>query len=233
MITLLYPWAFLLLLPAILLWFAQLRVARRRTIPFPSLDPLLSSRKPSWKTRLAWLPHALRLATLVLLTTALARPQIQRSETSLEKEGIAIEMLIDVSSSMDMRIDFRDEDATRLEVAKSVLELFVLGDGESLLGRSDDLIGIISFARYADTICPLTLSHEAVVHLARSLSINDRPNEDGTAYGDATALAAARLSTLEETLWHDDPRRATYLLLLAPVPAAMTPTEASAPAGWW
>lgn len=207
MMTFLYPWAFILLPFAILLCFAQIRAARRRTIPFPCLDPLITSTKPTWQTRLAWLPHALRLAALALLTTALARPQIQRSETSLEKEGIAIEMLIDVSSSMDMRIDYRGEAATRLEVAKRVLELFVQGDGESLLGRSDDLIGIISFARYADTICPLTLSHEAVVHLARNLSINDRPNEDGTAYGDATALAAARLSTLEESLWHGDPGR--------------------------
>ena len=61
-------------------------------------------------------------------------------------------------------------------------------------------IGIISFARYADTICPLTLGHDALVHIARDITINDRPNEDGTAYGDATALAAARMQTLEESL---------------------------------
>jgi Ca-activated chloride channel family protein len=59
---------------------------------------------------------------------------------------------------------------------------------------------MITFARYADTVCPLTLSHEALAFLADQLAINDRPNEDGTAYGDAAALAAARLSRLEETL---------------------------------
>jgi Ca-activated chloride channel homolog len=69
-----------------------------------------------------------------------------------------------------------------------------------LSGRPNDLLGLITFARYADTVCPLTLSHEALAFLAEQLTINDRPNEDGTAYGDATALAAARLARVEETL---------------------------------
>ena len=143
----------------------------------------------------------LQFAAAAATIFALARPQAEVVESSPERDGIAIEMLVDISSSMDMRMDYRGEESTRLEVAKEVLEQFVAGDGGELPGRDDDLIGIITFARYADTICPLTLGHEAVVYLAQELSINDRPNEDGTAYGDATALASARLRTLEESLW--------------------------------
>jgi len=197
------PWAFALLplalfVPA-LAWWRR----RRRAIDFSSLDAVADV-PTSWRERMAWLPDLLRVLAAIGLVVALARPQLERTETSLERDGIAIEMLVDISSSMDMKMDYRGEDATRLDVAKDVLEQFVLGDGDKLQGRSDDLIGIITFARYADTVCPLTLSHDAVAYFASILTINDRPNEDGTAYGDATALAAARLSTLEEALWQGE-----------------------------
>ena len=75
-----------------------------------------------------------------------------------------------------------------MSAAKTVLEKFVSGGGEQLEGRPQDLIGLISFARYADVVCPLTLSHDALVEITRDLQVNETPNEDGTAYGDALAL---------------------------------------------
>ena len=45
---------------------------------------------------------------------------------------------------------------------------------------------------------PLTFGHEALLQIVRNLEIQERPNEDGTAYGDALAIAAARLKNLEE-----------------------------------
>ena len=59
------------------------------------------------------------------------------------------------------------------------------------------MIGLVTFARYADTVCQLTLSHDALTYITREIEVQDRPNEDGTAYGDATALAAAHLKTYE------------------------------------
>jgi Ca-activated chloride channel family protein len=59
---------------------------------------------------------------------------------------------------------------------------------------------MIAFARYADTICPLTLGHEAWGHFLDTVKLVTRRSEDGTAIGDAVALAAARLKTAEETL---------------------------------
>ena len=78
------------------------------------------------------------------------------------------------------------------------MEQFILGDGERLTGRSSDLVGLISFARYADTRSPLTFGHKALAQIVGNLEIQDRPNEDGTAYGDALTLACARLENLDE-----------------------------------
>ncbi len=109
----------------------------------------------------------------------------------IPKEGIAIELVVDISSSMDISMPFRDTTMSRMEVTKLVVEEFASD-------RPDDLIGLITFARYADTVCPLTLGHESLLYFIRDLAIESRPNEDGTAFGDAVALAAARLKTAEE-----------------------------------
>merc|ERR1712005_15706 len=87
---------------------------------------------------------------------------------------------------------------SRMEVAKELVERFVAGDEEELEGRDGDLIGLITFARYADTRSPLTLGHNALLTIVRDLTIQERPNEDGTAYGDALAVAAARLKQLDD-----------------------------------
>ena len=82
---------------------------------------------------------------------------------------------------------------SRLDVVKEVLPRFILGDHQHLAGRPHDLIGLLAFARYADTISPQTTAHDALVEMIRDLKTEARPNEDGTAYGDAVTFAAARL----------------------------------------
>jgi Ca-activated chloride channel family protein len=89
---------------------------------------------------------------------------------------------------------------SRLEVVKKIFQAFVMGDGRDLAGRPNDLIGMISFARYPDTICPLTLAHGALPPFLDSVKLAQTRTEDGTTIGDALALAAARLKTVDETL---------------------------------
>ena len=88
----------------------------------------------------------------------------------------------------------------RLEVVKKIFREFILGNGKDLAGRPNDLIGMVAFARYADTLCPLTLSHGALDRFIENMQLVTRKNEDGTAIGDALALAAARLKTAEDLL---------------------------------
>ncbi|MEM7391080.1 MAG: VWA domain-containing protein [Verrucomicrobiota bacterium] len=195
--TFAWPQVFPVFILLAVLLFIQWRTRGRDAYPFSSLDAAAASGR-TWRQRFHWLPPVLQTLALSVLIFALARPQQDVVEARDMREGIAIEMLLDVSSSMDMSTDYEGKSVTRLEAAKKVLEDFVAGDGDTLKGREDDLIGIVTFARYADTICPLTLSRDAVVYLTREIEIQDRPNEDGTAYGDATALAAAHLKMFEQ-----------------------------------
>ena len=106
---------------------------------------------------------------------------------------------------MDISMPFQDTTMSRMEVTKQVVEQFAAE-------RPSDLIGLITFARYADTICPLTLSHDSLLYFIQELKIESRPNEDGTAFGDALALAAARLKTAEERYSTEDDQPASYTI---------------------
>ncbi len=146
---------------------------------------------------LPFLP-VLRFLALALFIIALARPQQGQERVRDLSKGIAIEMVLDRSGSMAEEMDFEGNTLNRLEVVKHVFDEFVQGNGRSLGGRPSDLIGLISFARYADTIAPLTLGHDALSRLVEKVELVQVKEEDGTAIGDALALAAARLKTAEE-----------------------------------
>jgi Ca-activated chloride channel family protein len=151
---------------------------------------------------------------LVLLTIGLARPQQGREEVRDVTQGVAIEMVVDRSGSMAQELIYEGKELNRLEVVKQVFKDFVLGNGKDLQGRQNDIIGLVAFARYADTLCPLTLSHGALDRFIESIQIVTRKNEDGTAIGDALALAAARLRTAEETLRKDYRIKSKVAILL-------------------
>ncbi|MFO7558197.1 MAG: VWA domain-containing protein [Desulfobacterales bacterium] len=136
---------------------------------------------------------------MICLTIALARPQTGIEQIREITQGIAIEMVVDRSGSMGAEMRYQGEQMNRLEVVKNVFTEFALGNGQDLPGRSTDLIGIISFARYPDTTCPLTLAHGALAPFIESIKLVQDRAEDGTAIGDALALAAARLKTADET----------------------------------
>ncbi|SMP51189.1 Ca-activated chloride channel family protein [Neorhodopirellula lusitana] len=190
-----YPWL-LLALPLLFAW-RFLQRPDQPGVSIPSLD--LWKHAGIGRARYLWIPQTLRVAAFAMLVIAMARPQAGSTQTKQVSEGIAIELLVDVSSSMSMNMQLPDRDqTTRMEVAKELVEKFIAGDGENLKGRDGDLLGLITFARYADTRSPLTFGHDALLQLVRSLDIQERPNEDGTAYGDALAVAAARLEQLDD-----------------------------------
>ncbi len=193
------PWMLLALLavPLLLLYLSRRKGAG--SIRFSSIGHARSAGR-SLRRNLAFLPLALRTAALVLVIFALARPQMGREKVREVTKGVAIEMVIDRSSSMSAEMDYRGARRNRLEVVKKVFEEFLMGNGGTLQGRPDDLVGMVAFARYADTMAPLTLGHGALLRFLDQVKIVKRRSEDGTAIGDALALAAARLRTAEEDL---------------------------------
>jgi Ca-activated chloride channel homolog len=193
------PYAFLLLALLPPLVFMHLRGFRAGSVRFPSTAGALRAGR-SAKLKMRHAPLALRVLALALLTVALARPQFGREEIKEHTKGIAIEIVVDRSGTMGLEMTFGKKQMNRLEAVKRVFQEFVDGNGEELKGRPNDLIGMIAFARYPDTLCPLTLSHAALDTFLESVQVAKRAEEDGTAIGDAIALAAARLKTAEETL---------------------------------
>lgn len=193
------PWAFLLLMVIPFLTWLRFFRPGRTAIRFSTIGIAARAGK-SARQRLLWLPDFLRLAALVFFITALARPQSGLEQVREVNKGIAIEMVLDRSGSMGAELEYRGGLMTRLDAVKKVFEEFVMGSSQGLEGRPDDLIGMIIFARYPDTICPLTLAHGALPEFLKSVSIVQEKEEDGTAIGDALALAAARLETAENSL---------------------------------
>lgn len=233
------PWALLLLaaLPAFL--YVRQRMGAGAPLRYSAVG-LLRASGTSWRLRLAWLPTALRAFSCALFVVVLARPQQGQEEVRVSTEGIAIEMVVDRSGSMGEEIKHGDGWATRLAIVKEVFTDFVEGGVGALAGRPNDLIGMVSFAGYAETVCPLTLGHGALQGFLRTVELAVSPEaqleqlighgkllarpevtperrvkvrwrdaqgrertvsfalEDGTAIGDAVALAAARLKTAEE-----------------------------------
>ncbi|MFT5697026.1 MAG: Ca-activated chloride channel family protein [Myxococcota bacterium] len=167
---------------------------------------LLDNIKRSLRHRLAHLPALLLAAAAALLAIALSGPRVGDSTTEVHREGIAIEMAIDVSGSMNARDFVRGNmGVSRLDTVKEIVSHFITGEGD-LSGRPDDLIGLVVFARYADAICPLTLDHLNLDNILGDVVINEDPNEQGTSVGEGLALAVERL--------HRHPAKSKVIILL-------------------
>ncbi|MCL4233308.1 MAG: VWA domain-containing protein [Deltaproteobacteria bacterium] len=137
--------------------------------------------RPSWRVRFRRLPLYLRVATLVFVVFALARPQLGRTQNVTEGEGIDIVLTLDVSGSMAAQ-DFAPND--RLFVAKQTIERFIEG-------RKVDRIGLVLFAGQAFSQSPLTLDYGIILQFLDRAKIG--MIEDGTAIGMALVTATNRL----------------------------------------
>ncbi len=195
------PWVWALLaLPLLpLAWVLWLHRSRRPALRYSSLDGLRALAGP-WPRRARLLIPLLTTIALACLIVAVARPQRADESSRIFARGIAIQMVIDTSSSMsDDDLSPRGKRMTRLDVVKDVFRRFVMGD-DKLPGRPNDLIGMIRFARYADSAVPLTLDRRNLIEMLAQLPLTPENSPDnGTAIGDALALAVERLKDLKRT----------------------------------
>jgi Ca-activated chloride channel family protein len=139
------------------------------------------------------LPFVLRVAVIIFLSLALARPQLSNRWQSESTEGIDIMMALDISGTM-LGEDLKPN---RLEAAKAVATEFVLS-------RPNDQIGLVVFAGESFTQCPLTTDHAVLVNLFQSVKFG--MIEDGTAIGLGLANAVNRMK--------DSPTKSKVIILL-------------------
>ncbi|MDP7008720.1 MAG: VWA domain-containing protein [Phycisphaerales bacterium] len=151
------------------------------------------------RARTIWVPTLIRTTAIIILIVCVARPQKRFERTQQASDGVAIELVVDRSSSMNAH-DFTiaGKAVDRLTAVRKVAGDFIKGMGD-LDGRSGDLIGLVTFAGFADSNCPMTFDHDFLVtDVLQSVKIVNERAEDGTAIGDAIALAVERLSSLDE-----------------------------------
>ena len=192
-----FGWICMVLACLVPLVWVRLGIQRWRVPVRFSCAELLRPIGATWATRTRFILPLLRTLAILSLLIALARPQSVGAYRDTS-EGIAIQMVLDVSGSMAQE-DFHMDGqwVRRLDAVKRVFQDFVVGRG-SLGGRDNDLIGMTTFAMYADSSCPLTLDHATLVDLLKETEIPgwiDRrqvrtDDEAGyTALGDAIVLA--------------------------------------------
>ncbi len=162
-----HTWWLLFLLPfAIgLIWWRWARQGRHGSVRFSSLGWLMR-RGTTLRARARIVVPILRTLAVAVLIVCLARPQKGNEETRILSEGVAIQTVVDISGSMQA-LDFNldGKQVNRLEAIKKVFREFVQGNQDDLPGRQDDLIGLITFAGYADTKSPLTLDHGTLLDI--------------------------------------------------------------------
>jgi Ca-activated chloride channel family protein len=188
----------LLIPPLIWWWYRRPRRAVRHSLA-QQLHGLPVGRA-RWTRRIGALLRALALLALVL---GLARPRWPDLRTPIRTEGIALMMVVDTSGSMEER-DFSWEGIpiTRLEAVKRAFRLFILGnrdgppsDGAAphFEGRPTDLVGLVTFASRPEPLCPLTLSHGALMQVLTAEQARTVPGESETNISDAVVMGLYKL----------------------------------------
>lgn len=170
----------LLILPAIIFWYYLKRKKQTATL---SISSLKGFKTPSnWLARLRPLLFILRLLSLALIITALARPRTVDETTKIKTtKGIDIVISIDVSASMLAR----DLKPNRLEALKTVAARFINA-------RPNDRIGLVEYAGESFTKTPLTSDKSIVLSSLKGIKYNTII-EGGTAIGMGLATSVNRL----------------------------------------
>jgi len=148
------------------------------------------------------LPLAALAIGLALIAIALMEPVLPSAVTEVQSRGLDIVMLLDLSSSMQERMErvrpsrdmarltFTSQDSmttrvrgkTRLEATKDAIKSFVVR-------RRDDRIALIVFSDNAYVVSPLTFDHGYLLRYIDMVDDQILRGEGMTAIGDGLAVA--------------------------------------------
>jgi len=193
------PMALLLLLAVAVVLAAEL-TARAPGALNLSTAHVAARIRPARRDWLRYAPAFLRALGLTLLVVALARP-VSGSQLRKERQNVIDIMLcVDVSGSM-RSLDFVSEGQRRdrLFVTKQAVRNFIDNRKERSTDRYGlDRIGLVFYAKFAWTACPLTLDYALLERELDLVEIHDEdPKRQHTAIGSAIGLAVGRLMKSE------------------------------------
>lgn len=151
----------LLLLPLAAAYLIYLKIHDLPTLRFSSVKKISNDDKNVWRGTGLPITGGLRILALFLLVVAIARPQKGLHSEEMTTKTTDIMICLDASRSM-LSIDFKPKD--RFHMAKSVISDFIKG-------RPYDRLGMVLFAEYAVTQCPLTLDRNALVSILDTLEV--------------------------------------------------------------
>ena len=219
------PWALVLIVPAILLWFARRSAAdstrRWARVIEPDLLKLLTVGGSS-RWRIA--PHDLLLAGWLVATLAIAGPSWQREPSPFADAERPVMIVLRVAPSM-MTTDLAP---TRLDRARQkIADLLKAHDGMPA--------GLIAYSGSAHLVLPPTPDRDIVLSLAQSLSPAIMPRE-GDRLDDAVALAdrilkdggqGGSILVVADSVAPDQMSKVPYTLLaMLPEPTPLPSVEA-------
>ena len=196
---------FLFLLPfSAIPWFNFTKNAN--SLVFPGSFLLLDT--PVIKGRIGRLGKMLMSACLFFLVLALAQPSKINKNNPVKIEGLAIELVLDISGSMAENFNSAQEaNISKLNLAKEHLCRFLQGNNAKFSpnsfkrnyeGRAGDFIGLVAFASRAQMLVPLTLDHFAFLSVLNKLEPINVPGSSETNISDALALAIDKLLSLPD-----------------------------------
>ena len=195
--SLMHPWVLLILVAVAALFVAEV-TARAPGAMTISTGAALARAAKARRRLLRWLPAVLRAVALALLVVALARPLQGLTPRKDRANVIDIMLCVDVSGSMlalDRGFTYQGELQNRLYVVKRAVERFVQSRKYRKQDRFGlDRVGLILYAGYAWTQCPLTLDYAILEHELELAEVDETNREkQGTAIGSAIGLAVNRL----------------------------------------
>ncbi len=173
-------WLLLILVP-IIAWYVW---KHRNANPSLGVSSLRSLQKlpVSWKVPMMHVCFALQCVAIAAMIVALARPQTHNARSNSRIMGTDIVLAIDISGSMGAK----DFSPNRFEAAKEVASKFVSN-------RTNDNMGLVTFAGESLSLMPLTTDRPALVNAISNIQMGDL--NDGTAIGDGLASSINRIAS--------------------------------------
>ena len=170
----------LVVIPLLVLWNYLKRDKLTNSIKFSNSEAFVDS--GNFYSKLKSIFKYLRLISLILIVTALSRPQVIDTSTRVKtNSGIDIIMAIDVSASMLAK----DLKPNRLDALKNVADEFIKN-------RVSDRIGLVEYAGESYTKTPLTSDKNITLRSLREIKYNNII-EGGTAIGMGLATSVNRI----------------------------------------